>query len=229
MKTSQYKTFNVVFLLVFSVSLLFFTVFSTQQTYSEEFTAPPVELTREGRFENLQLTTNLFGIQGEGEERVIKLTEGSDVFGKVVNMFLRIIISIAGVIAVIMIAVQGTKMIYSKLHGSVDKLINSKERLVEITVGLILLLLSYLLLNFINQDLLDGNILKSLENVQQKSLEVNTPNTPMSCEMICEINNINTLFNSCESKCENPITRENGIMQICTGGLFTTVRCVDVS
>ena len=69
----------------------------------------------------------------------------------------------AGTIAVIMLAVRGTSMVYGKLSGNVGQVINARTSLGGVIIAIVLLLLSYLILQFINPKLLNSELLSGFE------------------------------------------------------------------
>ena len=78
------------------------------------------------------------------------------------NYIITILFSLSGIAAVVMLVVQGTKLIYGQMVGSVAKKIEVMNKLRDLAIGLVLLLMSYLILKFINPDLLNPKLLSPI-------------------------------------------------------------------
>ena len=81
---------------------------------------------------------------------------------KIFGSFFSILFSVAGVLMVVLFAVYGTQLIYSQAVGNIALFVNAKKHIIDITIGVCLLLFSWVILNFVNPDLLKPNILQEL-------------------------------------------------------------------
>ena len=102
----------------------------------------------------LNLYSDIFG-----EEKTISIDAndpgavGEDVRGILSNLF-SIIFTISGTLMVLLIAIHGMKMIYAELSGNIPGLVDARKHLTDIALGAVILLLSWVFLNFIDPDLL---------------------------------------------------------------------------
>ena len=134
----------------------------------------------------LELSSSIFN--GE-EKRVVLNTErnGSEVLKRTVRLFFQILISISGTIAVFMLVFTGISFIYSNLVGNVSKMLDMRGRLIDVAIGIIILLLSYLVLNFINPNILKGDFLNLEKTYSNPDTPSDNPEEPVrSCEEICK-------------------------------------------
>ena len=128
-------------------------------------TAPPAK--------KFYFSTDIFDmksvdLEGEGGEF---LSSPAGVLGS----FFSILFSVAGVLMVVLLAVYGTQMIYSQVSGNVNNFMSAKKRVVDIALGSCLLLFSWIILNFVNPDILtwDPPELGGNEKFFGNGLEIN--------------------------------------------------------
>lgn len=105
--------------------------------------------------EDFNFVTNIFG------EKPLKLSEID--LPNLLNRFFRVLFALVGTLLVISIMIEGVKLIYSQLNGNVSKIINHKNKLYNMAIGIIILLLSWVILNTVNPKLLDPELLSSLK------------------------------------------------------------------
>ena len=96
-----------------------------------------------------------------GPARSIELHQeyAAEILKNTINTIIRIIFSIAGIAIVIMLTIHGTRLIYAHLGGRVGDIQDGKERIKNIAMGAVILLMSYLILNFVNPQLLNPSLL----------------------------------------------------------------------
>ena len=75
-------------------------------------------------------------------------------FGVFLSNLFSIIFAISGTLMVLLIAIHGMKMIYAELSGNIPGLVDARKHLTDIALGTVILLLSWVVLNFIDPDLL---------------------------------------------------------------------------
>ena len=110
-------------------------------------------------------------IWGEGAQ-TIKATdtnqkEVSGLIRKFFNRFLRIIFTVSGILMVIMLAVHGTRMIYAEFTGNVPGFADAKSRVKAAAIGTIILLLSWIILDFIDPSLLRPRLFETITSLQR--------------------------------------------------------------
>ena len=116
-----------------------------------------------GKVRTLSLYSELF----EGSKLTTSGGDPAAVGAQVQNIFARlfsVIFTIAGTLMVVLIAIHGTKMIYAEARGSVNSVLDERKKLNDIFLGVLILLTSWIILNFVDPDLLKpkffDNILK---------------------------------------------------------------------
>lgn len=125
-------------------------------------------LERQGRVKEKELTpaSNIF----EGTE-LLKNDDGADVgaipgkkinVNNVVNAVLSITIGLVGILLVILIAVLGVQIIYNEVllrQGNVSGAADARKKIVDLLIGVVILLTSYLILDFVGPSLLKPDAL----------------------------------------------------------------------
>ncbi len=173
MKIGRIKKHTIHLLLfysIFTLAFLFHPVIAEEEEIDAKKAAADLETENiraiplpggEESFKKLKLVTDIFGLVPNGT-KTIAVEKDGDTLRDIINGLLKILITFAGTIAVIMLAVHGTGMIYGKLSGNVGKVLDMRTKLTGVVIAIVLLLLSYLILQFINPRLLDSKLLSGL-------------------------------------------------------------------
>ena len=174
MKIKTYKKQNILSLLL--ISIFFFSPFLIAPVADTQNNTDITVNLKEER--GLGFVTDIFGAQ---KKVSLDPEKGGDLLRTTLNTIIKIIFSVAGIILVIMLSVYGTQMIYAQMRGSVGDMVVKKSHIIDIMIGAGLLLLSYLILNFINPQLLSPSLLGFKNNLGAElgyrhlpSLSVNT-------------------------------------------------------
>ena len=167
MKTKIYN--NLIFSLLFVCSIcgLFggVGVFAQDQQSSAE-TAPTTENIRRGDPTILNLYSSIWGAER------INTTDASQeavsgLIQKFFTRFFRVIFTVSGILMVVMLAVHGTQMIYAEFTGNVSGFSDAKKRVVAAAIGTIILLLSWIILDFIDPSLLRPQLFKTITQLRE--------------------------------------------------------------
>ena len=169
MKIKIYKKRSAVSLLLISAFFLplypaVFTAYSPDGAAESVFTAwaqggdtgERTASVSAGKERTLGFVTNILG---KDESVSLDPKQGAEVLRNVLNTIIRVIFSFAGIILVIMLSVYGTQLIYAQMLGRVGDIVVKKSKIIDIAIGAGILLLSYLILNFINPQLLSPSLL----------------------------------------------------------------------
>ena len=177
MKTKIYN--NLIFSLLFVCSIcgLFGGVGVSAQA-SEE-TSPTTQSIRRGNPPVLHLYSSIWGedtikTTGTNQEAV------SGLIRSFFTRFLSIIFTISGILMVIMLAVHGTQMIYAEFTGNVPGFSNAKNRVKAAAIGTIILLLSWIILDFIDPDLLRPKLFTTITKLR----EIGASNNLISFDLV---------------------------------------------
>ena len=90
----------------------------------------------------------------------------------VLRYIMTILFSLVGIAAVVMLVVHGTGLIYAQMSGNVSKTLDVKGKLKDLAMGVVLLLMSYLILNFVNPRLLSPELLAGVVETVQSSTQI---------------------------------------------------------
>ena len=169
MKTKIYN--NLLFSLLFVCSFcgLFYILPSNAQTPTE--TPPTTQNTATGEVPKakpitLHLYSTIFGektLETSNTDREAINRMIQRIFGR----FFSIIFTISGILMVILIAVHGTKMIYAEFGGNVANFIDAKGKVKAAAFGTAVLLLSWIILNFIDPNLLRPKLFETIIGLQE--------------------------------------------------------------
>ena len=85
---------------------------------------------------------------------------------KIVRHLFSIIFTVSATLMVVLLAIHGTKMIWSQAHGSVSGYIDAMKKLRDVVIGALLLLLSWVFLNFIGGGLLQPEFFRTITNLR---------------------------------------------------------------
>lgn len=106
--------------------------------------------------EDLKLVTNIFG------DGVVPKVSLQTAF----SLIFQLIISLAGVSAVVLFVIHGTHLIYAQLSGRVADVLNQRSRLITLFIGVTLLLTSYLILRYVSNQLVYSPLYTNLQKYQ---------------------------------------------------------------
>ncbi len=115
----------------------------------------------------LHLYSSIFGAGKEikasnnDRESVSRTIQG--IFGR----FFSIIFTLSGILMVILLAVHGTRMIYAEFGGNVAVFSDAKGRVKSAAIGTAILLLSWVILNFIAPSLLRPRLFQTITGLQE--------------------------------------------------------------
>lgn len=163
MKIRTYNNLTLLFLFVCS----FLLVFCVNGFLPAD--AASVGIAEDSR--TLHLYTSVFG-----EDTSISLEDASVGVGQSVvgsriqdifNQLFTILFTISGTLMVVLIAVHGTKMIYAQAGGNVNAFGDEKKHLKDIAIGAGILLLSWVILNFVDPDLLRPKFFQSIIRLRE--------------------------------------------------------------
>lgn len=171
MKTKIYN--NLIFSLLFVCSIcgIFAGTGALAQTTGGE--APPTttnpaqhDITGKGPL-TLHLYSTIFGagreIKASSNDRESVSRNIQGVFGR----FFSIIFTLSGILMVILLAVHGTRMIYAEFGGNVAVFSDAKGRVKSAAIGTAILLLSWVILNFIAPSLLQPRLFRTITGLQE--------------------------------------------------------------
>ena len=156
----NHKWWKIAFLSLLSVSvLLFFVSTPLINVYGQEGERGNAAIIKEVEKETRLnfVTKDVFG----GPWVLKSETPAGDVLSRAINIIIKILFAVAGVTLVVMLTIYGTQLIYAQINGRVDGLVVKKGKIQDIAFGIVLLLLSYLLLSFVNPELLRPKLLFS--------------------------------------------------------------------
>ena len=124
------------------------------------------ESIRKGDPATLHLYSSIFGI------KTIKTTntnqkEVSGLIQTIFTRFFSVIFTISGILMVVMLAVHGTQMIYAEFTGNVPGFSDAKKRVKAAAIGTIILLLSWIILDFIDPDLLRPKLFTTITQLRE--------------------------------------------------------------
>ncbi len=91
----------------------------------------------------------------------------SGLIQKFFTRFFRVIFTVSGILMVVMLAVHGTQMIYAEFTGNVSGFSDAKKRVVAAAIGTIILLLSWIILDFIDPSLLRPQLFKTITQLRE--------------------------------------------------------------
>ena len=165
MKTKIYN--NLIFSLFFVCSFcgVFYGVGLFAQDEGER---PPTSLNTEEYQQKakdpltLHLYSSIFGEQKEiktstsDRESVSRMIQG--IFGR----FFSIIFALSGILMVVLLAAQGTRMIYAEFGGNVAVFSDAKNKVKAVAIGTGILLLSWVILNFVAPSLLRPRLFETI-------------------------------------------------------------------
>lgn len=97
----------------------------------------------------LNLSTDVLGVKEVGLGK-----DGLDLSQEIFRRLFRILFALAGTLTVLLFAIHGTQMIYAQMTGNMATLYNAKSKLKDIIIGIVILLLSWIILNFVSPNLL---------------------------------------------------------------------------
>ena len=110
----------------------------------------------------LHLYSTLFGekkkIETSGTDREAVSLKVQEIFGRIFS----VIFTLAGILMVLMLAWQGTRMIYSEFQGNVSVFADAKKRIIDIAFGSAVLLLSWVILSFVDPNLLRPRLFQTI-------------------------------------------------------------------
>ena len=163
MKTKIYN--NLIFSLLFVCSFcgLFGSVVFAQEDEQPSTPLNPVTSTvTSGKVTTLHLYSTLFGekkkIETSGTDREAVSLKVQEIFGRIFS----VIFTLAGILMVLMLAWQGTRMIYSEFQGNVSVFADAKKRIIDIAFGSAVLLLSWVILSFVDPNLLRPRLFQTI-------------------------------------------------------------------
>lgn len=167
MKTKIYN--NLIFSLLFVCSIWggFYAGVAAAQTGGGQ---PPTTSSQEiekGKPITLHLYSTIFGV---GKELRASSTDREAINETVQDIFTRffqIIFTLSGILMVVLLAVHGTKMIYAEFGGNVAGFFDAKKRVKSAAIGTAILLLSWVILNFIAPSLLRPRFFQTITNLQE--------------------------------------------------------------
>lgn len=122
---------------------------------AEEYKIQKIKIKEIEKKSEAKFITNIFG------KKTFNIKEVN--FSNILNRLFRVIFAIVGTILVISLAIEGTRLIYAQLHGHVDKIAKGKTKFSNVIFGLIILLLSWVILNTVNPQLLQPKLLLNLQ------------------------------------------------------------------
>ncbi len=125
-----------------------------------------INITGYEKKEEIYFSTDILGRKkfNLGEENDMDVFKS---FGGVFGVFFNILFSVAGILMVVLLAVYGTQMIYAQVAGNIANLVNAKKRVIDIAIGVVLLMFSWLILNFVNPELLQPKSYEDVVNYQE--------------------------------------------------------------
>ena len=109
------------------------------------------------------------GIWGKETIETTSTNQGavSGLIQKFFKRFLSIIFTVSGILMVIMLAVHGTQMIYAEFTGNVPGFSDAKKRVKAAAIGTIILLLSWIILDFIDPSLLRPKLFTTITQLRE--------------------------------------------------------------
>ena len=135
--------------------------------------APPVSLNPAvGKLEKGEpLTLHLYSeIFGKEKQLVASTSDRESVSRMIQGIFGRlfaIIFTLSGILMVVLLAVHGTRMIYAEFGGNVAVFSDAKSRVKGAAFGTAILLLSWVILNFIDPSLLRPKLFETITGLQE--------------------------------------------------------------
>ena len=115
----------------------------------------------------LHLYSSIFGkekeIKTSSSDRGAVNRKIQEIFGR----FFSIIFTLSGILMVVLLAVHGTRMIYSEFGGNVAAFTDAKGRVKSVAIGTAILLLSWVILNFIAPSLLKPRLFQTITGLQE--------------------------------------------------------------
>ena len=115
----------------------------------------------------LHLYSTIFGV---GKEIKTSSNDRESVSRTVQGIFARffsIIFTLSGILMVTLLAVYGTRMIYAEFGGNVTAFSDAKGRVISAAMGTAILLLSWVILNFIAPSLLRPRLFQTITGLQE--------------------------------------------------------------
>lgn len=167
MKTKIYN--NLIFSLLFVCSIVCVTVPTFAQNQLDAAETAPTTTSKsitKGDPTILNLYSSIWGAER------INTTDASQeavsgLIQKFFTRFFRVIFTVSGILMVVMLAVHGTQMIYAEFTGNVSGFSDAKKRVVAAAVGTIILLLSWIILDFIDPSLLRPQLFKTITQLRE--------------------------------------------------------------
>lgn len=110
------------------------------------------------------------GVFGKGGTITLDSGDSNEVGGsirRIFNQLFSIIFTISGTLMVVLLAVHGFKMIYAEFDGSPIKVGEERKRVEDVAIGAVILLLSWVVLNFIDPSLLRPKLFETITQLRQ--------------------------------------------------------------
>ena len=117
--------------------------------------------------QTLHLYSTIFGedkqiVTSSGDRGAVSRTV-QGIFGRIFS----VIFTVAGIIMVVMLAVHGTRMIYSEFNGNVPVFSDAKKQVVDIAKGAAILMLSWVILSFVDPNLLRPRLFQTITQLSE--------------------------------------------------------------
>ena len=163
---------NLIFSLLFVCSIcgFFDAQITDAQTNADERPPTTLDIAQQditkGEPLTLHLYSTIFGVgkevksSGNDRDAVSRTIQG--IFGR----FFSIIFTLSGILMVVLLAIHGTRMIYAEFGGNVAVFSDARGRVKEAAIGTAILLLSWVILNFIAPSLLQPRLFQTIAGLQ---------------------------------------------------------------
>ncbi|MCY4577109.1 MAG: pilin [Candidatus Kaiserbacteria bacterium] len=163
MKTRIYN--NLLFSLLFVCS--FCGLFGAELFAQQPPTTTATSNVERGEPTTLHLYSTIFG-----EEKKIKASSSdreavNRTIQRFFGRFFSIIFTVSGMLMVMLLAVHGTKMVYAEFGGNVSAFGDAKSKVKAAAIGTGILLLSWVILNFIDPALLRPKLFETITGLQE--------------------------------------------------------------
>ena len=117
--------------------------------------------------QTLHLYSTIFGeekqiVTSPGDREAVSRTV-QGIFGRIFS----VIFTVAGIIMVLMLAVHGTRMIYSEFNGNVSVFSDAKKQVIDIAKGAAILMLSWVILSFVDPNLLRPRLFQTITQLSE--------------------------------------------------------------